>query len=72
MTVKHINAETVIRIDGVGPVGNELTPDNEAHVWSYGGKAYFSLPAGNTSIALPTGFYIVRTDNMTIKIEISN
>ena len=93
VTVKHINAETTIRIDGVGPVSNELAPDNEARVWSYGGKAYFSLPAptevsiytvsgtlydrrtlpaGDTSIALPAGFYIIRTDNKTIKIENTN
>jgi hypothetical protein len=84
--VKHINAETVIRIDGVGPVSNEPSPTNEAHVWAYGGKAYFSLPAptevsiytvggilydrrtlpaGNTSLALPAGLYIIRADDTT-------
>ena len=83
---KHRRSGLQIRFDGVGPVSNDLTPDNEARVWSYGGKAYFSLPAptevsiytvsgtlydrrtlpaGNTSIALPAGFYIIRTNNTT-------
>ena len=89
VTVKRINTTTTITIKGAvesnSQVGEMPVQQSAPKVWSYKGKAYFSLPiaadvaiysisgtlhdqrripAGDTSIAIPPGFYIIRISGM--------
>ena len=89
VTVRYVNAETVIRFGDV--VAGEPAPQS-TRVWSYDGKAHFNLPtsmevsiytvsgmlfdrsilpAGNSSIQLPAGFYIIRANQNQWKVVIN-